>query len=45
MKEHHLELFYLLAQALHQHPEQTLMDHGSHLDLRQLRTKKDGAEP
>ncbi|MDO7886620.1 zinc-dependent peptidase [Hymenobacter cheonanensis] len=44
LKEHHPELFDLLAQALHQHPEQTLTAHGSHLDprqwLRQLRAKK-----
>jgi len=44
LKEHHLELFDLLAQALHQHPEQTLTAHGTHLDprqwLRQLRAKK-----
>ena len=44
LKEHHPELFDLLAQALHQHPEQTLTAHGSHLDprqwLRQLRTKQ-----
>ncbi|MGI4741965.1 MAG: zinc-dependent peptidase [Janthinobacterium lividum] len=44
LQEHHPELFDLLAQALHQHPEQTLTAHGSHLDprqwLRQLRAKK-----
>jgi len=44
LKEHHPELFDLLAQALHQHPEQTLTAHGNHLDprqwLRQLRAKK-----
>jgi Mlc titration factor MtfA (ptsG expression regulator) len=44
LKENHPELFDLLSQALHQHPEQTLTAHGSHLDprqwLRQLRAKK-----
>jgi len=44
LQEHHPELFDLLTQALHQHPEQTLTAHGSHLDprqwLRQLRAKK-----
>ena len=44
LREHHPELFGLLTQALHQHPEQTLTAHGPHLDprqwLRQLRAKK-----
>ena len=44
LKEYHPELFDLLAQALHQHPEQTLGAHGTHVDprqwLRQLRAKK-----
>jgi len=44
LKEHHPELFDLLSQALHQHPEQTLTAHGRHLDprqwLRQLRAQK-----
>jgi Mlc titration factor MtfA (ptsG expression regulator) len=44
LKEHHPELFDLLAQALHQHPEQTLSARPGHLDprqwLRQLRAKK-----
>jgi len=44
LKEHHPELFDLLAQALHQHPEQTLTAHAGRPDprqwLRQLRAKK-----
>jgi Mlc titration factor MtfA (ptsG expression regulator) len=44
LKEHHPELFDLLTQALHQHPEQTLSARPGRLDprqwLRQLRTKK-----
>ncbi|WP_151089118.1 zinc-dependent peptidase [Hymenobacter baengnokdamensis] len=44
LRENHPELFDLLSQALHQHPEQTLTAHGNHLDprqwLRQLRAKK-----
>ncbi|AMR26900.1 peptidase [Hymenobacter psoromatis] len=44
LQEHHPELFDLLSQALHQHPEQTLTAHGRHLDprqwLRQLRAQK-----
>jgi Mlc titration factor MtfA (ptsG expression regulator) len=44
LQEHHPELFDLLTQALHQHPEQTLGARPGHLDprqwLRQLRAKK-----
>ena len=44
LQEHHPELFDLLSQALHHHPEQTLGARPGHLDprqwLRQLRTKK-----
>jgi len=44
LREHHPELFDLLSQALHQHPEQTLGARPGHLDprqwLRQLRTQK-----
>jgi Mlc titration factor MtfA (ptsG expression regulator) len=44
LQEHHPELFDLLTQALHQHPEQTLGASPGHLDprhwLRQLRTQK-----
>jgi Mlc titration factor MtfA (ptsG expression regulator) len=44
LQEHHPELFNLLSQALHQHPEQTLGARPGHLDprqwLRQLRDKK-----
>jgi Mlc titration factor MtfA (ptsG expression regulator) len=44
LREHHPELFDLLSQALHQHPEQTLGARPGHLDprqwLRELRAKK-----
>ncbi len=44
LKEQHPELFDLLAQALHQHPEQTLTAHAGRPDprqwLRQLRAKQ-----
>jgi Mlc titration factor MtfA (ptsG expression regulator) len=44
LQEHHPELFDLLTQALHQHPEQTLGAHsgrpGPRQWLRQLRAKK-----
>ncbi|MVN74879.1 peptidase [Hymenobacter sp. HMF4947] len=44
LQENHPELFDLLSQALHQHPEQTLGASPGHLDprqwLRQLRAKK-----
>ncbi|MGI4867611.1 MAG: zinc-dependent peptidase [Janthinobacterium lividum] len=44
LQAHHPELFDLLSEALHQHPEQTLTARPGHLDprqwLRQLRNKK-----
>ena len=44
LQEHHPELFDLLSQALHQHPEQTLAARAGRPDprqwLRQLRTQK-----
>ena len=44
LREHHPELFGLLSEALHQHPERTLGARPGHLDprqwLRQLRAKK-----
>jgi Mlc titration factor MtfA (ptsG expression regulator) len=44
LQEHHPELFDLLSQALHQHPEYTLGARPGHLDprqwLRQLRAQK-----
>jgi Mlc titration factor MtfA (ptsG expression regulator) len=44
LREHHPELFDLMSQALHQHPDQTLGARPGHLDprqwLRELRAKK-----